>query len=212
MDLSLNLALFILCRQRRVGRVWQAIVVMLLAMGFALTSSLVAPPQHLSRAALLRTAASAALALPLGAKAVEAPPPFEVGTREAFAAFAAGEYTRAEQLWSRAAEAYPDSALAFANLATLLIINASDKMTLGAAAASQPTVGSTTPVPTHHAPALAQASCRRARHCDGSSGPSWPSIGRRRSGRMHRGPTSLSNPTPTPTPTPTPIHLPLTQV
>ena len=104
---------------------------MLLAMGFALTSSLVAPPQHLSRAALLRTAASAALALPLGAKAVEAPPPFEVGTREAFAAFAAGEYTRAEQLWSRAAEAYPDSALAFANLATLLIINASDKMTLG---------------------------------------------------------------------------------
>ena len=104
---------------------------MLMAMGFALTSALVAPPLHLSRAALLRTAASAALALPLGAKAVEAPPPFEVGTREAFAAFAAGEYTRAEQLWSRAAEAYPDSALAFANLATLLIINASDKMTLG---------------------------------------------------------------------------------
>ena len=112
---------------------------MLLAMGFALTSSLVAPPQHLSRAALLRTAASAALALPLGAKAVEAPPPFEVGTREAFAAFAAGEYTRAEQLWSRAAEAYPDSALAFANLATLLIINASDKMTLGERHPSQHT-------------------------------------------------------------------------
>ena len=104
---------------------------MLVAMGFALTSALVAPPLHLSRAALLRTAASAALALPLGAKAVEAPPPFEAGTKEAFAAFAAGEYTRAEQLWSRAAEAYPDSALAFANLATLLIINASDKMTLG---------------------------------------------------------------------------------
>ena len=112
---------------------------MLLAMSFALTSSLVAPPLHLSRAALLRTAASAALALPLGAKAVEAPsPPFEVGTKDAFAAFAAGEYTRAEQLWSRAAETYPDSALAFANLATLLIINASDKMTLGVAAASQP--------------------------------------------------------------------------
>jgi tetratricopeptide (TPR) repeat protein len=114
-----------------------AIVVSMLAMGFALTSALVAkaplvaPPQHLSRAALLRTAASAALALPLGARAVEAPPPFEVGTKEAFAAFAAGEYTRAEQLSSRAAEAYPDSALAFANLATLLIINASDKMTLG---------------------------------------------------------------------------------
>ena len=139
---------------------------MLLAMGFALTSSLVAPPQHLSRAALLRTAASAALALPLGAKAVEAPPPFEVGTREAFAAFAAGEYTRAEQLWSRAAEAYPDSALAFANLATLLIINASDKMTLGESclaithlAALQPSDGSTAPVPTHHGPVLTLLPC-----------------------------------------------------
>ena len=102
---------------------------MLLAIAW--TPSLVAPPYQLSRASLLRTAASAALTLPLGAKAVEAPPPFELGTRDAFAAFAAGDYTRAEQLWSRATEAYPDSALAHANLATLLIINASDKMTLG---------------------------------------------------------------------------------
>ena len=91
---------------------------MLLAIAW--TPSLVAPPHQLSRASLLRTAASAALTLPLGAKAVEAPPPFELGTRDAFAAFAAGDYTRAEQLWSRATEAYPDSALAHANLATLL--------------------------------------------------------------------------------------------
>ena len=66
---------------------------MLLAIAW--TPSLVASPHQLSRASLLRTAASAALTLPLGAKAVAAPPPFELGTRDAFAAFAAGDYTRA---------------------------------------------------------------------------------------------------------------------
>ena len=112
------------------------------------SSSLVAPSHHpplshapllrsaasaalppLSRAALLRSAA-AALVVPLAAKA-ELAPSFEAGTKAAFAAFAAGDYKRAELLWSRAVEAYPDSALAFGNLATLLIINASDEMTLG---------------------------------------------------------------------------------
>ena len=181
---------------------------MLLAMSFALTSSLVAPPLHLSRAALLRTAASAALALPLGAKAVEAPPPFEVGTKDAFAAFAAGEYTRAEQLWSRAAETYPDSALAFANLATLLIINASDKMTLGVAAASQPKSAPLLPSPpiTHlHWP-------RRAADGRGTAtaraGPRGHRSGGGARGECTAARPSLSNPTLTPTPTTNQVRLP----
>ena len=123
---------------------------MTMTMSFALaSSSLVSPFHHpplaraplqrtaapavlppLSRKALLRLAASAALVLPLAAKA-EPVPSFEAGTKAAFAAFAAGDYKRAELLWGSAAEAYPDSALAFGNLATLLIINASDEMKLG---------------------------------------------------------------------------------
>ena len=94
----------------------------------ATSSALLHSARHqLSRRALLTTAAAVA-SVPQPAAAV---PTFEAGTKAAFAAFAAGDYRRAEELWSRAVETYPDSSLAWANLATLLIINASDEMTLG---------------------------------------------------------------------------------
>ena len=83
------------------------------------------------RKALLTTAGLPLLPLhPLSTTATS-PPSFEAGTKAAFAAFAAGEYRQAEELWSRAVETYPQSSLAWANLATLLIINASDEMKLG---------------------------------------------------------------------------------
>lgn len=82
-----------------------------------------------TRRGALRLASAAVLAPPIAASA--AAPSFEAGTSAAFTAFAKGDYSLAEQLWSQAVEAYPQQPLAWANLATLLIINASDEMKLG---------------------------------------------------------------------------------
>eukprot|EP00310_Coccolithus_braarudii_P014965 CAMPEP_0183348830 /NCGR_PEP_ID=MMETSP0164_2-20130417/13216_1 /TAXON_ID=221442 /ORGANISM="Coccolithus pelagicus ssp braarudi, Strain PLY182g" /LENGTH=274 /DNA_ID=CAMNT_0025520477 /DNA_START=81 /DNA_END=906 /DNA_ORIENTATION=+ len=52
-------------------------------------------------------------------------------SRAAFAAFERGDYVEAETQWRRVSDAFPNEALAHANLATCLIINASEQMTLG---------------------------------------------------------------------------------
>ena len=56
---------------------------------------------------------------------------FERAVIEAYTAFTKGEYMESERLWLQATQDYPEEALAWQNLATVLIINASEQMTLG---------------------------------------------------------------------------------
>jgi len=64
--------------------------------------------------------------------ATSAAPSFDSVTRAAFAAFTAGEYARAEREWREASRALPNEPLVWINFGTVLIILASDAMTLGA--------------------------------------------------------------------------------
>lgn len=67
---------------------------------------------------------------------------FESSVREAYSAFMRGDYISSETLWTQATEDFPGEPLAWQNLATVLIINASSQSLLG----EQPTgeVDSTT--------------------------------------------------------------------
>mmetsp|Transcript_62576 Transcript_62576/g.104156 ORF Transcript_62576/g.104156 Transcript_62576/m.104156 type:complete len:289 (-) Transcript_62576:181-1047(-) len=89
---------------------------------------------HKRRVVLHDLAISAFICSPEYTPAVIAPRRnggFETEAREAIKAFSKGDYITAEMLWQRTAEAFPSEPLAWTNLGTCYIINASDEMTLG---------------------------------------------------------------------------------
>jgi hypothetical protein len=81
------------------------------------------------RRAVLLSAVTAAFAGPAATHA--RPVSFERSVKDAYAAFTKGDYVASEKLWARATEEFPDEALTWQNLMTVLIINASEQMTLG---------------------------------------------------------------------------------
>jgi len=89
---------------------------------------------HVSRRAALTLPLQALL---LGSTLLSNPPanaspfPYAVMVKDASAAFEGADYIKSEKLWRKATEAYPEADLCWANLAVVLIINASDEMTLG---------------------------------------------------------------------------------
>ncbi|KAL1511289.1 hypothetical protein AB1Y20_006094 [Prymnesium parvum] len=86
-----------------------------------------APPPRLSRRLLL---AGVAAATPPRLSA-SASPDGDRAIQDAYAAFTRGDYLLSEKLWLRASEESPASALVWQNLASVLVINASDEMKLG---------------------------------------------------------------------------------
>jgi len=92
------------------------------------------PPRstHMQRRALVLSATSALLLGGLQQRAYAATSPsFERLFGEAALAFQRADYAGAERLWKKATDEYPSQPLAHANLAVVLIINASDECTLG---------------------------------------------------------------------------------
>ena len=85
------------------------------------------------RAALLGTATAAlCAAMPAASHAAgNDRKKFERAVAEAYTAFTKGNYVESERLWAQATVDYPEEALAWQNLATVLVINASEQMTLG---------------------------------------------------------------------------------
>ena len=87
------------------------------------------------RAALLSLLLLSAPTRPAGANS---PASFAQMAQAAFAAFERADYLESERLWRAATEQHPKEGLGWANLAVALIINASDKMTLGVLPTGEP--------------------------------------------------------------------------
>ena len=82
--------------------------------------------------------ALSSLALRRPAIAADDKADFERASRAAYAKFQAADYPAAEQAWAGVAENFPKEPLAFANWATVLIILASDGMSLGVKPTGEP--------------------------------------------------------------------------
>lgn len=82
--------------------------------------------------------ALSSLALRRPAIAADDKAAFERASRAAYAKFQAADYPAAEQAWAGVAETFPKEPLAFANWATVLIILASDGMSLGVKPTGEP--------------------------------------------------------------------------
>ena len=90
------------------------------------------------RAALSLALSSLALTSRRPALAADDKAAFERASRAAYAKFQAADYPAAEQAWAGVAENFPKEPLAFANWATVLIILASDGMSLGVKPTGEP--------------------------------------------------------------------------
>lgn len=92
------------------------------------------PPNLISRRRLLCGMATTAVCAPgwaPTAAGAASPLVFGAATKKAFAAFTAGDYSRAEHEWREVSTAYPNEPLVWINFGTCLVILASDEMTLG---------------------------------------------------------------------------------